>query len=309
MLQIRGLDQGVEVFKALGSDVRMRIVEMLAEKHEMNLNEIASGLGLTNGAVTAHIRKLEECGIIKVTADHTGRGVQKICTLGVDQILLDTAPASEENKAMVYETQIRIGHYSDYSVRSSCGLAGPQAIIGTENDPRSFAYPERVDADLLWFHDGYVEYRIPNLLPDKHYIVQLTISFEIASADCGMPEDTMSKVHFSLNGVSLGDWTADRVQDHSRGIYTPKWWNRRERQHGFLKMLVINQNGVYRDGEKVEEVTPGWKFLDESGQMKLRMESHPADGYNSGIALFGSSFGNYQQNIEVRVHYMPGPRA
>ncbi len=308
MLQIKGLDQGMEVFKVLGSDVRMHIVEMLAENREMNLNEIASGLGLTNGAVTAHIRKLEECGIIHVAEVHSGRGIQKVCSLNISQVLLDTATIPEENLTKVYETQIRIGHYSDYSVRPGCGLAGETALIGAENDPRGFAYPERVNADMLWFHDGYVEYRIPNLLPENQSIIQLTISFELSSADCGLPEDSQSKIQFSLNGQSLGEWTADRLQDNSRGIYTPLWWNRKERQHGFLKMLVINQMGVFRDGEKILETGPDWQFLDPFGEMKLRFEAHPRDGYAGGIALYGSSFGNYKQNIEVRVHYMPNNR-
>ena len=104
MLQIRGLDQGVEVFKALGSDVRMRIVEMLAEKHEMNLNEIASGLGLTNGAVTAHIRKLEETGIIEVRPVNTGHGVQRVCSLKTDQVLLNVYQSTEEGSMKMYET-------------------------------------------------------------------------------------------------------------------------------------------------------------------------------------------------------------
>ena len=308
MLQIRGLDQGMEIFKALGSDVRMRIVQMLAENKEMNLNEIAAGLGLTNGAVTAHIRKLEECGIIHVRTDHSGRGVQKMCRLDVDQILLDTSNVLEDSSAKVYETQIRIGHYSDYSVQPRCGLAGDSSLIGTAGDPRVFAYPERVNADLLWLHDGYVEYRIPNLLPENHMIVQLTISFEISSADSGLPGDTRSDIRFSLNGQPLGCWTSDLVQDGARGIYTPVWWTGARCQHGFLKMLVINQMGVYRDGEKIAETGPDWQYFDSSGDMKLRFEAHPENGRSGGIALYGSSFGNYMQNIEVRVHYMPKPR-
>ena len=66
MLHIKSLDDGLEVFKALGSEVRINIVKLLLENREMNMNELASSLGITNGALTSHIKKLEEAGIIKV---------------------------------------------------------------------------------------------------------------------------------------------------------------------------------------------------------------------------------------------------
>lgn len=306
MLQIKGLDDGIEVFKALGSEVRMRIVQLLTKNQEMNLNEIASGLGLTGGALTAHIRRLEECGIIRVRAEHSGRGVQKLCSLNVNQILLDVSPETIERSTKVYETSMRIGHYSDYAVHPSCALAGETSLIGETDDPRVFAYPERVSADMLWLHDGFVEYRIPNLLPKDQRIVQLTISFEISSADQGLEQDTQSDIRFSLNGQHLGEWLSVQSQENARGIYTPAWWNRPRCQHGYLKMLVINLMGVFLDGVKIASTGPEWNFLDASGEMKLRFEEHPKDGHEGGLALYGSGFGNYKQNIQVRVHYMPG---
>ena len=65
MLHIKSLDEGLEIFKALGSEVRINIVKLLLENREMNMNELASSLGITNGALTSHIKKLEETGIIK----------------------------------------------------------------------------------------------------------------------------------------------------------------------------------------------------------------------------------------------------
>ena len=50
MLHIKSLDDGLEVFKALGSEVRINIVKLLLENREMNMNELASSLGITNGS-------------------------------------------------------------------------------------------------------------------------------------------------------------------------------------------------------------------------------------------------------------------
>lgn len=57
MLYIKSLEQAVPVFKALGSDIRIRLIQTLLEHQEMNMNELASSLGITNGALTSHVKK------------------------------------------------------------------------------------------------------------------------------------------------------------------------------------------------------------------------------------------------------------
>ena len=42
MLHIKSLDEGLEIFKALGSEVRINIVKLLLENREMNMNELAT---------------------------------------------------------------------------------------------------------------------------------------------------------------------------------------------------------------------------------------------------------------------------
>ena len=43
MLHIRNLEEGVELFKVLGSDIRVNIILLLLKEKEMNMNEIAAG--------------------------------------------------------------------------------------------------------------------------------------------------------------------------------------------------------------------------------------------------------------------------
>ena len=57
MLHITSLDDGLDIFKALGSDVRIEIIKLLIENKEMNMNELAAKLNITNGALTGHIKK------------------------------------------------------------------------------------------------------------------------------------------------------------------------------------------------------------------------------------------------------------
>ena len=305
MIQINGLEEGLELFKTLGSEVRMNIVELLSEKGEMNLNEIAGALGLTNGALTSHIRKLEECGVIRVAPENTGHGNQKRCSLKVDQILLNVHPTEETTNVKVYEADIPIGHYSGYQVHASCGLAGMERLIGEPDDPRFFASPQRLETQMLWFHDGYVEYHIPNQLPSGQKIFQIMLSFEISSAELGRVDGKPSNIRFFLNDRQIGLWNSFMDGKLPRGIYTPKWWNREELSRGYLKMLVINPLGTYLDGVRISDSSlSDWELNDQS-QLHFRFETHPEEGAEGGFAIYGKEFGIYKQNILARIHYIP----
>lgn len=58
MLHIQNLHEGKALFQALGSEVRVQILELPLSEGEMNLSSLAVRLHLTNGALTAHIKKL-----------------------------------------------------------------------------------------------------------------------------------------------------------------------------------------------------------------------------------------------------------
>ena len=88
MLHIKSLDEGLNIFKALGSEIRIEIIKILLENHGMNMNELASKLNITNGALTSHIKRLEDCGLITISNESTGHGNQKICSVHLDKILI-----------------------------------------------------------------------------------------------------------------------------------------------------------------------------------------------------------------------------
>ena len=77
MLHIKTLDEGLEIFKALGSDVRIQIIKTLLSNNGLNMNELALALNISNSALTGHIKKLEECGLVSVTNESSGHGNHK----------------------------------------------------------------------------------------------------------------------------------------------------------------------------------------------------------------------------------------
>ena len=305
MLHVKNLDEGLEVFKALGSELRINIIKLLQENHEMNMNELATSLGITNGALTSHIKKLEESGIIQVMTERGGHGNQKICKVAVDKIVVDVESEETEEDQNIYNTEVKVGHYSDYNVYPTCGLATSKAIVGEVDDPRYFSHPDRINAGILWFTKGYIEYMIPNLLPSATKIDQITVSLEISSEAPGINNDWPSDISIFLNDVKIGSWTSPGDYGDVQGIFTPDWWFPNWNQYGLLKMIVINKKGTFVDGLKISDVTINQFNLDYKSTVRFKFEIEEDAKNIGGITIFGSEFGNYNQDIKVRIAYSP----
>lgn len=305
MLHVKNLDEGLEIFKALGSELRINIIKLLQENHEMNMNELATSLGITNGALTSHIKKLEESGIIQVMTERGSHGNQKVCKVAVDKIVVDVESEENEEDQNIYNTEVKVGHYSDYDVYPTCGLATSQAIVGEIDDPRYFSHPDRINAGILWFTKGYIEYMIPNLLPSATKIDQITVSLEISSEAPGINNDWPSDISILLNDVKIGTWTSPGDYGDVQGIFTPDWWFPNWNQYGLLKMIVINKKGTFVDGLKISNVTINEFNLDYKSTVRFKFEIEEDAKNVGGITIFGSEFGNYNQDIKVRIAYSP----
>lgn len=305
MLHVKNLDEGLEIFKALGSELRINIIKLLQENHEMNMNELATSLGITNGALTSHIKKLEESGIIQVMTERGSHGNQKVCKVAVDKIVVDVESEENEEDQNIYNTEVKVGHYSDYDVYPTCGLATSQAIVGEVDDPRYFSHPDRINAGIVWFTKGYIEYMIPNLLPSATKIDQITVSLEISSEAPGINNDWPSDISILLNDVKIGTWTSPGDYGDVQGIFTPDWWFPNWNQYGLLKMIVINKKGTFVDGLKISNVTINEFNLDYKSTVRFKFEIEEDAKNVGGITIFGSEFGNYNQDIKVRIAYSP----
>ncbi|SCP99326.1 ArsR/SmtB family transcription factor [Anaerobium acetethylicum] len=303
MLHIKNLEEGLPVLKALGSELRISIINLLLEHKEMNMNELASSLGITNGALTSHVKKLEDSGIIKILTEYTGHGNQKICRVNIDKILIDIATDEAAGEENIYNTEVKVGHFSDYAIYPTCGLATPDSLIGEVDDPRYFAHPDRINAGILWFMKGHIEYIIPNLLPASQKIDQITLSFEISSEAPGVNNDWPSDISFVMNDVLMGTWTSPGDYGDVRGIFTPDWWFPNWNQYGLLKMLVVNKKGTFIDGLKISDVTVDQLNLNYKSTIRFKFMIKDDAENVGGMTLFGSSFGNYNQDIKVRIQY------
>ncbi|MCD7754821.1 MAG: helix-turn-helix domain-containing protein [Firmicutes bacterium] len=303
MLHISSLDEGLDLFKALGSDMRIQILKLLLENKQMSMNQIAARLDITNGALTGHIKKLEACGLISTSSESASHGNQKICTLCTNRILIDIENEAEANQ--VCTTELKVGQFSDRSVYPTCGLANSYSLIGEVDDARYFDHPGRFTADILWFTKGFVEYTVPNFIPLRHRILSISISCEISSEAPGCNEDWPSDIRFCINGTPVGCWTCPGDFGAERGILNPDWWPTNWNQHGLLKLLVINKSGTHIDGLKISDVTIDDLNLQPGKPIRFRMEVNEEIHHPGGLTIYGRSFGNYGQDIRVSLAYGP----
>lgn len=303
MLHIKTLDEGLEIFKALGSDIRIQIIKTLLANSGMNMNELASSLNITNSALTSHIKKLEDCGLVAISSESSGHGNQKKCMVHLDKILVEVN--SQEESKDIYEVDIKVGHYSDYQVYPTCGLSTPEALIGEVDDPRYFAHPDHLKSDILWFTRGYVEYIIPNFLPASQKIDQITISLELGSEAPGCNDNWPSDIHFYINNKWIGQWTSPGDFGNVKGIFTPAWWHRNWNQYGLLKLIIINNRGTFIDGLQISNVSLKDFDLDYRSTIKFKLAVPDDTAHIGGLTIYGKNFGNYNQDINVRINYSP----
>ncbi|MCR4922992.1 MAG: ArsR family transcriptional regulator [Lachnospiraceae bacterium] len=303
MVHISNLKDGLELFKALGSDIRVHIISILLDEGPMSMNKLAAHLKITNGALTGHIKKLEECGIINISNETSGHGNQKICSVMQDKILIDfDTPIDYSN---TYTANIKIGQFSTHKIYPTCGLATDTAVIGELDDIRYFDHPDRFKADIMWFTKGYVEYSVPNLIPVGNRITQISFSAEISSEAPGIDNNWPSDISFYINDRLLGVWTSPGDYGDVHGVFTPSWWPPNWNQYGLLKLIVINRHGTFLDGLKISDVSSNDLKLDYTSTIRLKMAVEDGARHIGGLTLFGKSFGNYDQDINVNLSYTP----
>ena len=202
------------------------------------------------------------------------------------------------------EVSMPIGAFVDCQVTPTCGLAGSEGIIGLFDDPTSFFEPERVNAQLLWFHHGYVEYRFPNRLPSQATVASVAVSLELCSEAPLHHKEWPSDITMWLNGVEIGTWTCPSDFGGQPGLLTPSWWESWNSQYGLLKVWTVTDSGSFIDGRHISDVTLDDIRIANSPTFTVRIGVKPDARHVGGINIFGRQFGNYPQDIVLRLRYL-----
>ncbi len=301
MMFFGNLQDAIPLCKALSSEVRVRIIELLSDENGMNLNDLAKALSITNGAMTAHIRVLEECGLIDVVTRVAKHGTQKICFVKPEKFLIDIVKRKGTQNA--YHSEIAPGQYIDYQASSPCGLATESKIVGVYDTPQYFSDPEHYLARVVWLTTGHLEYEIPNFLPDNTRPSELMLHAELGSEAPSYCNDWKSDIHVSMNGIELGVWQSPGDFGGVKGVYSPSWWIHSINQYGTLFAMTINHSGCYFDQKRVSDITIDDLSINSQSRIRFRLAVPQGVPESRGLTVFGRGFGNYDNGIVVRVSY------
>ncbi|MFA9463221.1 MAG: ArsR/SmtB family transcription factor [Velocimicrobium sp.] len=289
------------IAKALSASTRIEILKKLRHK-ALNINEMAEVLNIPPSSAALHVKVLEEAGLIKTELLPGVRGSMKVCTIAIDHIYVELNTAD----VLGMDTEIirmPIGSYVDYKAEPTCGLVGAKGPIGQEDEPHSFFHPDRLDAKLLWFGKGYVEYRFPNHFLKGKHDKQLELSAELCSEDHEYNMERSSDITVWINEMEAGTWTSPSDYGGRRGTLNPEWWPDKNTQYGVLKTWKINENGTFIDEDKINDNGIMSYHLYEKEYISVRIGIKEDAIHVGGINIFGDCFGDYAQNLVMRVSY------
>lgn len=302
ILQIQTSRGGaLNLLKALASEPRLRILDLLSDQVR-NVGEIAEALNMPPSTATLHVSTLEEQGLVTTELQPGVRGLQKVCARTYDIIMVEL-PRAERPSEETVSFAMPLGAYVECQVTPSCGLAGAHGILGLFDDPVSFYEPERLNAQLLWFRRGYVEYHFPNRIPLATSLDSLSFSLELCSEAPLHSDDWQSDITVWVNGVEIGTWTSPADFGGERGLLTPQWWEEWNSQYGLLKVWQVSREGSFVDGLRCSNVTLDDLNIMERPFIAVRIGVKADAQHAGGVNIFGRQFGNYPQDLVLRLRY------
>ncbi len=298
-LNLDDVEHLAAIAKALSSETRIEMLRHLRYK-DLNVNEIAELLEIPASSSAAHVKVLEEAGMIKTTLQPGIRGSMKVCHIVLDHLYveLNTTRNLEQEEEII---KMPIGSYIDYKIEPTCGIVSSKGPIGSEDDPRCFYLPERFDAQLIWLGHGYVEYRFPNYSLSGKEAMRLEISAELCSEDHEYNLEFPSDITLWVNGLEVGTWGCQSDFGGRRGKSNPDWWPDKNTQYGVLKTWKITEQGCYLDDDRSGEHTLMEFNLGRYDYISVRIGIKEDAKHRGGINLFGEGFGDHAQNIVMKI--------
>lgn len=293
----------VSVGKALSSPVRIDILNLLKTK-PLSLQEISRLLQIPLSSTAMHIRCLEDAGLV-ITENQPGiRGSMRVCMCHILSFHLEAYDADVDalDHSSLYD--MPIGNYYSFDVIPTCGLAGMEGIIDCFDMPVSFYSADRLNAQLIWFNQGFLEYRFPNKINPLLTLQELSFTLELCSEAPGYSEHWPSDITFFINEREIGTFTCPGDFGVRRGRLTPDIWPMGRTQYGMLTTISLRPDGGYINESLVNAQT---------SLSTVRLEEHPYisfkicikdDAVNKGgVNIFGEKYGDFPQGICMRVVY------
>ncbi|MBE7721104.1 ArsR/SmtB family transcription factor [Lacrimispora indolis] len=293
----------ISIGKALSSPVRLNILNLL-KTTPLSIQEIASILSIPVSSTAAHIKCLEEARMVVTETQPGNHGSMRVCICSIQTFTLETFDSDLDVVDNTIVVDMPIGNYFQCQVEPTCGLADENGAIDTYDSPTSFYSPYRMKAQLLWFQQGFIEYRFQNLINPLLDLHEISFSMELCSEAPGYLEDWPSDITISVNGHEITTFCSPGDFGARRGRLTPAAWSNGRTQYGLLKTFSVREDGGYLDRRLINpDLHIGDLELEKYPYISLIIAIKKDARYIGGINLFGEKYGDYPQGIIMNLIY------
>lgn len=307
-------DELAKVCSALSVQTRRDIIKLVT-KQPFSVNEIAWKLNIPVSTASFHIKTLVEANILRYTSNTNKRGNEKLVSLNtvMFNLFLDRDSAIVADNVQVIN--VPIGSYTSYRAEPTCGINTPDGVLIIEDTPAMFSSPQRFNAGQIWLKCGYLEYAVPllnytgsrslgpNALYDKHAIRSICFRFELCSETAMYDHNCKSDITFSVNGMEACTFLCAGDFGEHRGRLNPDWLSNSDSQYGLLYNIDIRYDGTYLNEKRVSDLAVEDLRLVDNDILTFRIEVKPDAKHVGGFNLYGKTFGDYAQDIDIVITY------
>jgi len=288
-------------YEALSSETRLNVIRLLCKK-DMDVKELANALEVSSSIMTKHIRKLEEVRIIKTEYLKKEGSRHKVCTLlnTSYEVKVPFQNNRRNQQAQYHITHLPVGCFTDIVAQPPCGMASFEHVIGDLDDPARMMSPERINAQLIWIANGYIEYKLPLYQRGERVLSDIELSGEFGSEAPGFCDHWPSRIKVHLNGQFLCTFTTPGDIGEHKGVLTPDWWP--NSQYGVLVVIRVTNQGVYVNGKMQSDIKLSDLNISHSG-WTIRFEVESLSENGGGMTIFGDKFGNCPQALVFKEYY------
>ena len=138
---------------------------------------------------------------------------------------------------------------------------------------------------------------------DKHAIRSISFRFELCSETAMYDHTCKSDITFSVNGIEVCTFLSTGDFGEHRGRLNPDWVSSKDTQYGLLYNLDVRYDGTYLNEKRVSECALEDLNLIENDLLTFRIEVKKDARHVGGFNLFGKTFGDYEQDIDIVITY------
>lgn len=304
LLTLEDEDAICEVGRAVSAKLRVQMLKLL-NSYSMNVNELAEKLDIPVSTAAFHVNVLADAGLIFAAYQPGARGAQKLCSRKLDRVQIDFGEKPDIAKMDFTTISMPVGCYSNcYGIKASCGLVSEVGYIDVDDEPKAFFNPSHYSAQLIWFSEGVLEYKFPSTCLANSTAQRIQFSLELCSEVSNYRNDWPSDITVWINDKEICTYLSPGDFGGRKGRFSPEWWSETYTQFGLLKTFSVDSRGVTIDNVfaspiKIEELE-----LEKGECISFKIGVKENAVNRGGINIFGEKFGDYEQNIVMRVDYM-----